>query len=430
MAPNNANATSQENFRHKKRSAMGDEAYKKQENEKRKQRRQAQLKREKAMILESDEYDASIKQYTSTLIKIAKDATKNLKDSQPLERPAVAAKKQVKEVTTALRLINGDANCAKLTADIIQVVEEFKQANPGERAPQVVSIKGYVKTVTNLAKMMGGSNTDCSDFEFLRDVDGVKAFLFNKYPNKNTRGTKLTHIASILKYLTNYQTEFRKYSKMATEVVKENALLRADNLLTENEKGRFMKWSAMKTAFATLTDKTLKAIMGLYVLNPPRRLKDFRLMKLHIMSVSRIKSGEGTTLDRNFNHLLLPTSGTKAEFVFNNYKTAPTYKQVTFAVAPGLVTLLRAYIKDKKKKQGDFLFSSGETQFRNLLVKALKKATNGEFKHGSNGYRHSYISSFMSKNRSQAEIREAARWIGNSEAQFRDYNRLELDENE
>ena len=98
-------------------------------------------------------------------------------------------------------------------------------------------------------------------------------------------------------------------------------------------------------------------IPHLYTDFPPRRNLDYTEMK-----VVEGESVEG--LSKEFNYVVITDKTTfdghkrkELHFVFNRYKTDGNYKQQIFSVDGDLYYELRDYIKEKGKKNGDYLLT-------------------------------------------------------------------------
>jgi hypothetical protein len=82
-------------------------------------------------------------------------------------------------------------------------------------------------------------------------------------------------------------------------------------------------------------------LLSLYHLIPPRRNKDYQLMKV-------IKNSD-SELSTDFNYIDLD----KKQFIFNNYKTSRTYKNQIIDIPDELYNIITEYIKVFDIKDGD-----------------------------------------------------------------------------
>jgi hypothetical protein len=86
-------------------------------------------------------------------------------------------------------------------------------------------------------------------------------------------------------------------------------------------------------------------LLSLYYLQPPRRNKDYQLLKISIKY--------NDMLSNEFNYLDMK----KKKFIFNNYKTAKKYNKQEVDINDELYQILLSYIKTFKLKDGDFLLN-------------------------------------------------------------------------
>jgi hypothetical protein len=119
-------------------------------------------------------------------------------------------------------------------------------------------------------------------------------------------------------------------------------------------------------------------ILSLYSYIPPRRIKDFILLK--------IATNEKSTKDTNYNYYDVANH----RMIFNNYKTAKTYKTQLVTVPDELHDIIINYVKMEKIKNGDLLLDFHEyTQ----LSYALKKIIHASV----DNLRHSYVNKTYEK---------------------------------
>jgi integrase len=130
-------------------------------------------------------------------------------------------------------------------------------------------------------------------------------------------------------------------------------------------------------------------ILGLYVLAPPRRSKDYLLMKIDTKQD-----------DKQFNYLDLK----KKQFVFNNYKTNKTYGEQIVNISDDLILLLKKYLKYKKTDNNFLLnkFNGDEIKSDNAITRKLNKIFGKNI--ASSMLRHIYLSSkYGSVSKEQSE---------------------------
>ena len=238
------------------------------------------------------------------------------------------------------------------------------------------SKKLYIK---NLTRLNGGQ--EIKNLNFLKDVDAIHAKLESLKPN--TRRTYIIAIVSLLKSLisqTKYKKLYDKYYKIL-EVL--NDELKTSNDKTDKEKDNWLsqdqikaKFEELKAVLPELTGKKISeaqyfklldcVLLGLYVLQPPRRNMDYQDM---VIVCKRKKELEAETEpEKKTNLINLDTN----KFQFYNYKTKGTYKMQEADINPELRAIIDIYLKfhplakDLKKQSVPFIVNfKGEAYTKN-----------------------------------------------------------------
>lgn len=232
--------------------------------------------------------------------------------------------------------------------------------------------------IANLTRLSG---EPIRNLKFLADVDNIKTKLDRYKPN-----TQRSYIISIVSLLKSVKEKQKKYSKLYDSYYKileeMNKSLKDQTGKSETEKESWIGQDKVQEKFDTqlkvmddLKDKKkLTAdeyekllhlvVLALFVLQKPRRNKDYQ----EAVVVKKYLPEMGT--DKNFVDLL------KNEFLFNNYKTAGTYKTQTVAIEPKMREILDFYLKfHPKKKEGHLLVNYEGEPFTqtNSLTRILNK---------------------------------------------------------
>jgi hypothetical protein len=205
--------------------------------------------------------------------------------------------------------------------------------------------------------------------------------------------------------------------------------VRVQNVSTANEKDKWVAWPiiAAKMKLIAKTPGTLTprqiAIMSIYVDIPPRRVKDYALMKITYAAPT----------DTNFNWMVLSAAGRPKKMIINQYKTANQYGVYTLNKIPAaLADSLQSHIIDAKLSEGNALFgtkknacmtsSAFSTVVGDTMEIILKKRTT------VNIFRHSRIVEFLKSSRlSVAQKLAMAAAMAHSMTQQMYYNRLDTD---
>ncbi len=219
----------------------------------------------------------------------------------------------------------------------------------------------------------------------LNDKREIKNFKFLEKPKKildKIKGYKLTTqrniliaIVSTLKNLGNdlYKSYYDYMMEFNNKIEDNNK----NGEKSEQQKENWIKWDEVENKFNELNkniklsknisesqfDNILDAvILGLYVLIPPRRNKDYLNMKV---------SKDGKNLDDKYNWVNMKNK----QFIFNDYKTSGTYGKQIIDVGNDLIDLLKKYLKYKKDGDNYLLvkFSGERLKSDNSITRRLNK---------------------------------------------------------
>lgn len=217
---------------------------------------------------------------------------------------------------------------------------------------------------TRLKKL--NDNKPIKNLNFLMDKETVSNKVKDLKPN--TQRNYYIAICSILKcMITNKRANkklikiYEDYSKILDDY---NIKLKDQTAKTESEEKNWMSNEEVNQIYEDLKKNHEGSqdafqrflVLSLYVLNPPRRNKDYALMK--VVSVYNDK------LSKEFNYLDLKNK----KFVFNNYKTAKKYNEQMVGVPEDLMVIINGYLKKYKVKTNEYLLmnlKTGEPLLRN-----------------------------------------------------------------
>jgi len=198
----------------------------------------------------------------------------------------------------------------------------------------------------NLIRLNDGE--PIKNYNFLKKVDTIMKKIEHLKPN--SRRTYLISIVSTLKKIPELQKIYKiYYDKMMelnkdlkinntkSETQKENWISQEEVLKIYNEyEEKYLPLLSLKKVNVKQWDDILDfVVLSLYVLNQPRRNKDYQLMKV-------IKSNKDLDDDyKNFNYYL----PSEKKFCFFNYKTGHTYHLQEIDVNEKLQNILLLYLK-------------------------------------------------------------------------------------
>jgi hypothetical protein len=228
-----------------------------------------------------------------------------------------------------------------LTEQITKELEEKKKITTG-------SITVYVR---NLKKLAG---TDLVDFKFLEDIPSIVDKL--KDYKDTTRRNYLISIVSILSVFPDQKELHDKYYDLMMSSKKVVDTENAKGEMSKTQEENWISWDQVKEEYKKLEDKILSfykkknisdeeyteilgyALLSLYVLQEPRRNKDFTMMRVVDTFIPEY--------DSDYNYLDL----SKKKFIFNQYKTSKKYGRQDLKISPALFTALKKYLKFRTSK--------------------------------------------------------------------------------
>ena len=297
-------------------------------------------------------------------------------------------------------------------SDIHEIKELYSYIS--EKKPKITesSVKCYSSNIISLyRKMHNDSKLQPSVKElvnfFIKNVTKVLSFL-----NDNSIATILSsilvlcteHQSAYIKYKEQmlsdrktYDDENKEQKKSATQ--EKNWISQHDIQLIYNES--YKKYSPL-FKLHSLKNKDKHnlidlIILSLYVLLPPRRLKDYALMK-----VKNINKDKDNYVDDN-------------NFVFQQYKTSKYYGTQIIPIPRKLKIILDAW---SKFNTSDYLIPNHKYPNQPLTISGLHTRINNIFdnKHISvNILRHSYISETVLPNVPKlTKLEKVAEEMGNS----------------
>lgn len=191
------------------------------------------------------------------------------------------------------------------------------------------------------------------NINFILEIDKIKQKIAHLKPN--TQRTYYIAICSVLKCLINDKQANKKiiaiynqYSKILDEY---NVKLKDQTTKTETEGTNWISQDNLKEIYQNLKLKHKESprsfqdylILSLYYLTPPRRNKDYVLLK--------VVANYDDKLPNDFNYIDLKNK----KFYFNNYKTAKKYNQQSIDIPIELFAIIYEYIKTFKIKFNDYL---------------------------------------------------------------------------
>ena len=194
------------------------------------------------------------------------------------------------------------------------------------------------------------------NYNFLKNHEEILEKIQKYKPN--TQRSYLISIVSTLKPLPKFKKYFKIYYDLMMQMNKD---LKTQNTKSETQKENWMSQDAVKDVYQHLADEvsalnnkkkafTTEAdyntllsfmVLSLYVLQPPRRNRDYQMMVIGVPS-STLTNDDGESP----NFLDLENN----KFVFNNYKTKKTYKTQETSIPSDLMEVIKLYLAHHPSK--------------------------------------------------------------------------------
>jgi integrase len=194
---------------------------------------------------------------------------------------------------------------------------------------------------------------------FLKDTESV----MNKI-DKYSQNTKKSYYITIVSYLKDKKIP-KKVSKFYMDKMDElNKTFRENSgEKTQKQVENWISWADVMEHYRKLNPASLEhMVLALFVLQPPRRSKDFFLMK--------IVPEYNDSMDKEFNYL----DWKNQKMYFNNYKTKGAYGTQSIDISPELQEVLHKHFPLKKKFDPFFLLTkNGERLPENGITRILNK---------------------------------------------------------
>ena len=283
------------------------------------------------------------------------------------------------------------------------------------------SVETALNKVSNLYNLM--NNKNMINLEWTRELNKVLKFILetDKWNTDESRIQQIQGLASILKVVDGFEKEYKFYSDASVELRKKITNHADRNLLTDREKKNIMSWPEL-IKLNKLKDLTIleAAIIGIYTMIAPRRIKDYSLMKI---------SNTEDNLDKEYNYMIIDSKKNITKLIFLNYKTNKIYGRQEFTIPKNLLTVLKRYIKKTKLDNGDFLFGQSNLKayvnFQQIVTQIFKKFTNKLI--SVDILRHAKISDFLNTKQTIENKKILANSMATSLAVLNTYDRIDIE---
>lgn len=322
-------------------------------------------------------------------------------------------------------------NCEKLV-DILDS-KNLKNLNSSFKIERS-TLQGYINQIGRIYKGLSGESWDCSNFTWLNATDVVIEYVENMSGSHGTKRNYLNSIYSILRRIEGYShltTEYNKAKTKYGDIVDEK---RGQNKLNEKEAVNILPWGTIVKYNNPEWNEEAMLLFKLYTAMPPRRLKDYSLLKyIKGKSVPIVQK-----MDKEFNYIVVNKNNNPIALVINNYKTKKRYGQynvdLTLSDAKPIFRFseirkaIKSFSKSTNIKSGELVFPNSQggvyrdfTVWLHFLFKGTGK------KISANLLRHAFISNFLSKNPNVSDntIKKLAHSLGHKPETMRSYRKLD-----
>lgn len=264
----------------------------------------------------------------------------------------------------------------------------------------------YAQALRMLEKTQGFKDAG----EYVANAEAIVKHFRTDYPNINTRKVRL---AAVMRAIRDAKLDVPlEYSKeMATITEACLAAGRAQKLPLPRAE-QMMTWRDV-LALKDTAKKELSAedylIFSLYTLQPPVRADYVGMTVLNYYTKHH-------KADTSRNYCVLHTARNRSFFVFNVYKTAPTYGQTVVRIDERLADIIR----EANRMGGSLLTLETPNQLSKRVMSIFGRLAERP-KMGIGLLRHSYITTFLKNFQSIERKEEVARQMLHSKAIQEEY---------
>ena len=170
-----------------------------------------------------------------------------------------------------------------------------------------------------------------------------------------------------------------------------------------------------------------KALAGVYTLHAPRRVNDYRLLRLEKVEAEDV-------LDTENNYLLIDNSFTPIKMIFHIYKTANKFKKQEIIINTELQNLLKNHILTNKLNTRDYVFGTRSSKYKSPkaglgeVISNLFTAMFGQDLTLNNIRQSASTYFYQNKNRTVQEIKQFAESMSHAPLTSLQYRRFKTDD--
>jgi hypothetical protein len=391
------------------------------------------------------DHDASVDEYRRTLneiklepdkkerlrlTKIVTEARNSIKTEEDIPKAIILLQDGVKAIND---IESKETNCDKL----INRLDKKSLSGRGEIARPTLVL--YIKCISKVYETIYKEKFGCTDFDWLDDIDGVISTIENMKLGLASKAKMINAIYSILARIEGYDYIKNEYKKVNSKYNDTLKYERGKNVSTKKEIDNHINWTKLKSYSPSHWTNRDKFLHKLYTAIPPRRLKDYQLLKyIKGKSITHVIG-----MDKNYNYIACNKKGNPFTIVFNAYKTSKGYGQFIINLnqpdrKPDFMfseikSTMKAYVQSHGINSGDLFFPN---TLGTVNINFSKEINDLFYKTGKtvscNGLRHSYITNFLDTNPKASDntVLTIAKYLGHSGGMLRSYRKSDLDESD
>ena len=248
---------------------------------------------------------------------------------------------------------------------------EGKKAEPTTNSQYLAKLRTVYKLlfdepinesiINELQKLMDGKTYNqgiINHIQFFKNIKKIIDVIKKKYTNRNTLSTYINAITSILSRVREYfPKEYDKIAQLNIDLSKQYQRDRDTNDASDKKINNLISFDEtyinnLIDGIANISDKALVAV---YTIAPPRRIRDYQLMKVTYKT-------DFDKLDNRFNYIMFENKKPSL-FAFYNHKTKSSYPETKVNIPDKLGNIITTYINSNNIKSNDFLFGRDTTDF-------------------------------------------------------------------
>jgi hypothetical protein len=276
-------------------------------------------------------------------------------ETKPIDGDEQYFPKEQKQEQTAEQTADPKTMGEKKSPELFKIFDSLSPKGTDTKL-QPITIENYIQKINRISMFLSGKPYHEGVFD-----DAEKTIECIKEHVKKSQKDYVSPISRLLKFLNEdgkYDEQIKAYQKQMAIFKLDEDKIRKENMATDDEKEKFIPLSTIQKKIeyfkpANDNEEIYKLIASLYFMGdensfvPRNNLPDFKLV-----------SSNKKTKDMNpeHNYIVIDKDQNPLGLIMNRYKTQSTYGRQKFTFSKFQRDLLRNYIRDYNKQNGDFLF--------------------------------------------------------------------------